>query len=121
VNFLREREGAPCCILHPDEARQRNLADGQQVRLFNERGAIGLVLRVSDEVQPGVALVPVSGPTTRQCPHRQHAVLGPLHRHRRGRDVSEHVPGRGGVGGVKLCTRVSGAQPVKLAQPVPLP
>ena len=62
VAFLREREGAPCCILHPDEARTRGLADGQQVRLFNDRGAVGLVLRISDEVQPGVALVPGQRP-----------------------------------------------------------
>ena len=62
VAFLRKREGAPCCILHPDEARCRNLEDGQRVRLFNERGAIGLILRVSDEVQPGVALVPGQRP-----------------------------------------------------------
>ena len=62
VPFLREREGSPCCILHPDEARSRNLKDGQRVRLFNDRGAIGLILRVSDEVQPGVALVPGQRP-----------------------------------------------------------
>ena len=62
VAFLRQREGAPCCILHPDEARARGLAEGQQVRLFNERGAVGLVLRVSDEVQPGVVLVPGQRP-----------------------------------------------------------
>ncbi|HZT48625.1 MAG TPA: molybdopterin-dependent oxidoreductase [Hyphomicrobiaceae bacterium] len=62
VPFLREREGAPSCILHPDEARARGLADGQKVRLFNDRGEVGLVLRVSDEVQPGVALVPGQRP-----------------------------------------------------------
>src|SRR5204862_4621276 len=62
VAFLREREGAPYCILHPDEARARGLADGQQVRLFNDRGAVGLLLRISDEVQPGVALVPGQRP-----------------------------------------------------------
>jgi len=62
VPFLREREGAPCCILHPDDARARHLAYGQHVRLFNARGAIGLVLRISDEVQPGVALVPGQRP-----------------------------------------------------------
>ena len=62
VAFLREREGAPCCILHPDDARARGLAEGQKVRLFNDRGAVGLVLRVSDEVQPGVALVPGQRP-----------------------------------------------------------
>ena len=62
VAFLREREGAPCCVLHPDDASARGLADGQQVRLFNDRGAVGLMLRVSDEVQPGVALVPGQRP-----------------------------------------------------------
>jgi anaerobic selenocysteine-containing dehydrogenase len=62
VAFLREREGDPCCVLHPDEARARGLADGQQVRLFNDLGAMGLVLRVSDEVQPGVVLVPGQRP-----------------------------------------------------------
>ncbi|HVB16277.1 MAG TPA: molybdopterin-dependent oxidoreductase [Stellaceae bacterium] len=62
VDFLRRREGAPCCVLHPDEAGRRGLADGAEVRLYNERGAVGLVLRVSDEVLPGVVLVPGQRP-----------------------------------------------------------
>ncbi|MBR0679073.1 molybdopterin-dependent oxidoreductase [Roseomonas eburnea] len=60
--FLRRREGAPCAILHPQDAARRGLADGQRVRLFNDRGAVGLVLKVSDEVQPGVVLVPGQRP-----------------------------------------------------------
>jgi len=62
VAFLRRREGPPSCILHPDEAGRRGLADGARVRLFNERGAVGLVLKVSDEVLPGVVLVPGQRP-----------------------------------------------------------
>jgi anaerobic selenocysteine-containing dehydrogenase len=62
VDFLRRREGAPYCILHPDEARRRGLADGATVRLYNDRGAVGLVLRISDEVLPGVVLVPGQRP-----------------------------------------------------------
>jgi anaerobic selenocysteine-containing dehydrogenase len=62
VEFLRRREGPPYCILHPEEAARRGLADGATVRLFNERGAVGLVLRVSDEVLPGVVLVPGQRP-----------------------------------------------------------
>jgi anaerobic selenocysteine-containing dehydrogenase len=62
VAFLRAREGEPCCILHPDEAGARNLIDGQRVRLFNDLGTVGLVLRVSDEIQPGVVLVPGQRP-----------------------------------------------------------
>lgn len=60
--FLRKREGDPCAILHPEEAARRGLADGDRVRLFNDRGEVGLVLRVSDEVQPGVVLVPGQRP-----------------------------------------------------------
>ncbi|MGH7095493.1 MAG: molybdopterin dinucleotide binding domain-containing protein, partial [Stellaceae bacterium] len=62
VEFLRRREGAPHCIVHPDEAAKRGLADGAKVRLYNERGAVGLILRVADEVQPGVVLVPGQRP-----------------------------------------------------------
>ena len=62
VGFLRRREGPPCCILHPDEARRRGLGDGDPVRLFNERGAVGLVLKVSDEIAPGIVLVPGQRP-----------------------------------------------------------
>jgi len=64
VAFLRNREGKPFCILHPKDAAERGLKDGAQVRLFNDRGEIGLVLRVSDEVQPGVVLVPGQRPTS---------------------------------------------------------
>lgn len=62
VSFLREREGKPSCVLHPQEAAARGLRDGQAVRLFNHRGAVGLTLRVRDEVQPGVVLVPGQRP-----------------------------------------------------------
>ncbi|HZU88227.1 MAG TPA: molybdopterin-dependent oxidoreductase [Stellaceae bacterium] len=60
--FLRRREGPPCCILHPDEAAARGLTAGQRVKLFNERGAVGLTLRVSDEIRPGTVLVPGQRP-----------------------------------------------------------
>ena len=52
----------PYCVLHPADAAARNLNDGQIVRLVNDRGAVGLRLRVRDEVQPGVVLVPGQRP-----------------------------------------------------------
>ena len=58
VAFLRKREGTPHCVLHPDEAKARNLREGERVRLVNDRGSVGLLLHVRDEVQPGVVLVP---------------------------------------------------------------
>ncbi|HZK90790.1 MAG TPA: molybdopterin-dependent oxidoreductase [Stellaceae bacterium] len=62
VAFLRRREGAPFCVLHPDDAASRGLADGAKVRLHNARGEVGLVLKIGDEIQPGVVLVPGQRP-----------------------------------------------------------
>lgn len=62
VAFLRQREGAPYCVLHPVEASARNLRDGDRVRLVNDRATVGLTLHVRDEVQPGVVLVPGQRP-----------------------------------------------------------
>ena len=60
--FLRKREGEPVCVLHPSDAAMRGLIDGERVRLFNERGVVGLVLKVSDEIREGVVLVPGQRP-----------------------------------------------------------
>jgi anaerobic selenocysteine-containing dehydrogenase len=60
--FLRRREGPPSCILNPADAASRRLADGDKVRLFNDRGTVGLVLKIGDEVPPGVVLVPGQRP-----------------------------------------------------------
>jgi anaerobic selenocysteine-containing dehydrogenase len=57
VRSLRDREGPPVCVLHPQEASRRGLRDRQRVRLFNQLGEVGYVLRISDEIQAGVALV----------------------------------------------------------------
>ncbi len=64
VGFLRKREGQPFCILHPEDAAKRGLKDGDRVRVFNERGEVGLMLKVADEVQPGVLLVPGQRPSS---------------------------------------------------------
>ena len=60
--FLRKREGEPSCVLHPKDAERRGLADDAKVRLYNERGQIGLVLKISDQVREGVVLVPGQRP-----------------------------------------------------------
>jgi anaerobic selenocysteine-containing dehydrogenase len=60
---LRRRQGPPVAVLHPVEAARRRLRDGEPVELYNDRGTVGLVLRVSDEVPPGVVLVPGQRPS----------------------------------------------------------
>jgi anaerobic selenocysteine-containing dehydrogenase len=59
---LRRRAGAPVAVVHPEEARRRGLAAGDRVELWNQRGAFAVHLEVSDEVAPGVALVPGQRP-----------------------------------------------------------
>ncbi|HEV2438451.1 MAG TPA: molybdopterin-dependent oxidoreductase [bacterium] len=60
---LRRRQGPPVAILHPSEAERRSLGDGDPVELYNDRGTVGLTLRVSDEVPAGVVLVPGQRPS----------------------------------------------------------
>ncbi len=60
---LRRRAGAPECVLHPDDAAARGLRDGERVRLVNDLGEVRFQLRVSDEVGPGVVLVPGQRPS----------------------------------------------------------
>ena len=62
VAFLRAREGEPCAVLHPADAAERGLIDGQVVRLRNDLGQISMKLRVLEEIQPGVVLVPGQRP-----------------------------------------------------------
>jgi anaerobic selenocysteine-containing dehydrogenase len=58
VARLRQREGEPYCLLHPDDATARGIADGDAVVLRNERGRVGLRARVSADTQPGVVVAP---------------------------------------------------------------
>lgn len=44
--------------IHPDDADRRGILDGQQVRLFNERGACLATARVTPAVRAGVLLMP---------------------------------------------------------------
>jgi anaerobic selenocysteine-containing dehydrogenase len=50
----RGKMGPPMLWLHPDDAARRGLADGDEVRCFNDRGAWGATLAVSDATRPGV-------------------------------------------------------------------
>ncbi len=51
-----ERE--PLLDLHPTDASARGVADGDLVRVFNDRGSVTLRARVGDRVREGVAAMP---------------------------------------------------------------
>ncbi len=51
---LLQRAGPPCVEMHPQDAAQRGIVDGEEVVLANGRGECRLRAVVTDAVQPGV-------------------------------------------------------------------
>ena len=58
VTSLRNIEGVPALWLHPDDASQRGIEDGSQVRVFNDRGSQQLQARVTARARRGVVVAP---------------------------------------------------------------
>jgi len=56
VDSLRKVAGEPTVEIHADDAVSRGIANGQQVRIFNDRGAFTAKAAVSDSVRPGVVV-----------------------------------------------------------------
>ena len=53
-----EEEGAPRLDMHPQDAGPRGIADGDRVRIFNDRGSFTAQARVGDRARPGVVVAP---------------------------------------------------------------
>ncbi|CAM2174960.1 Formate dehydrogenase H [Paraburkholderia sacchari] len=56
VDSLRATEGEPHLDLHPTDAARRAIADGDQVRIFNDRGSMQARARVSDRAREGLVV-----------------------------------------------------------------
>ncbi|HEX5993366.1 MAG TPA: molybdopterin-dependent oxidoreductase [Thermomicrobiales bacterium] len=56
VTKLAKRAGAATVTLHPADAAARGLAEGEEALLSNETGSLKLLVRLSNDVPPGVAL-----------------------------------------------------------------
>ncbi len=50
--------GRPTVMLHPDDARDRRLANTDQAAVWNERGKLTVEVEVTDEVPPGSVAIP---------------------------------------------------------------
>jgi len=55
---FRELEREPHLDLHPKDAAARGIADGDMVRVFNDRGSQRLRARVNGKPRPGVVVAP---------------------------------------------------------------
>jgi anaerobic selenocysteine-containing dehydrogenase len=56
VKSLRDAEGEPSLEIHPADAAARGIADGDRVRVFNDRGSFELAARVTDRARRGVVV-----------------------------------------------------------------
>ncbi|MFC3679818.1 nitrate reductase [Bacterioplanoides pacificum] len=56
---LNQHISEPFALLHPQDAKQRQLSDGQLVEVSNQRGRLLLRARVSDEQRHGEVFVPM--------------------------------------------------------------
>ncbi|MHB1161598.1 MAG: molybdopterin-containing oxidoreductase family protein [Chloroflexota bacterium] len=56
IEKLREKETRPTLEIHPQNAAGRGIADGDPIRVWNDRGECRLHARVIDSVLPGVVV-----------------------------------------------------------------
>ncbi len=55
---FREFEREPHLDMHPDDAEVRGIREGDRVRVFNQRGAYTLRVRINGKPRPGVVVAP---------------------------------------------------------------
>jgi anaerobic selenocysteine-containing dehydrogenase len=60
ANLARFRafEKEPHLDMHPEDAKRRGIADGDKVRVFNDRGSYELKARINGKPRPGVVVAP---------------------------------------------------------------
>ncbi|GGC80203.1 molybdopterin-containing oxidoreductase family protein [Undibacterium terreum] len=56
VQSLRDTEGEPHLDMHPVDAAARGIAQGDQVRIFNDRGSFVAVVRVTEKARAGLVV-----------------------------------------------------------------
>ena len=56
VKSLRDTEGEPYLEIHPADAMQRGVSDGDEVRIFNDRGSMVAKAHVTDHAREGLVV-----------------------------------------------------------------
>jgi anaerobic selenocysteine-containing dehydrogenase len=56
VTSLRATEGEPHLDIHPDDSAARGIADGEMVRIFNDRGSFVAKARVTNKARAGLVV-----------------------------------------------------------------
>ena len=97
--FARASEKEPRLDIHPDDAAPRGIANGDRVRVFNDRGSYTLKAAVSDRARPGRRgrAVGVVEEALARRPQRERPHVAGARGHGRRGDVLR-LPGRGRAG-----------------------
>jgi anaerobic selenocysteine-containing dehydrogenase len=59
--FQRQVQKEPNVIIHPDDAAERGIGDGDPVRVFNDRGEFVVLAKLDEAVLPGVVVSSLGG------------------------------------------------------------
>jgi anaerobic selenocysteine-containing dehydrogenase len=58
MDYLIEKEGSPVLDISEQDAAIKGIKDGDQVKVFNQRGEVILAARIRKKVRKGVACLP---------------------------------------------------------------
>jgi anaerobic selenocysteine-containing dehydrogenase len=58
MDYLLEKEGKPMLDISREDADYRGIADGDEVRVFNQRGLVLMTARIRSKVRKGVVCMP---------------------------------------------------------------
>ena len=58
VDHILEKEGMPYLEVNPMDAAKRNIADGDELKVFNQRGRVYITAKISNKVNKGVVCMP---------------------------------------------------------------
>lgn len=59
VNKLNQHSNEPFLEIHPTDAKERNIADGQVVEVITRRGKAQVKAKITDEIKAGVCFMPM--------------------------------------------------------------
>jgi anaerobic selenocysteine-containing dehydrogenase len=57
VATLQGKAGPPTVMVNPKDARERDLENGDTVRVFNDRGDVYVFLQICEDTRPGVVVI----------------------------------------------------------------
>jgi anaerobic selenocysteine-containing dehydrogenase len=58
VSHILEKEGKPLLEVNPEDASKRNIHDGDELKVYNQRGSVFITARISNKVKQGIVCMP---------------------------------------------------------------